>query len=245
MLTPTSATSPASAWALNLMENTPNPRAAFYAAIVAASSEVNNPAKNAVNPHLKNKFADLKEVLATVKPVLARHGLAIVQLVSGAAGSTTEEVVAPLKAGGEATKTTRTESGYAEVRTVLIHATTGESLESYHRIKSQQAGINDAQASGVAITYMRRYAILSIMGIVGDEDGDGANYGWSAPKASAELREPITDAEAAELRELIADAEAAAAKGQYKQHFESLSNAQRMMLLPEHNRIKAIEAAAK
>ena len=35
--------------------------------------------KNAKNPHFKSKYADLAELLNTVRPVFSSHGLAIVQ----------------------------------------------------------------------------------------------------------------------------------------------------------------------
>jgi len=48
-------------------------------ALAAAQLEITDPAKDAVNPHFRSRYADLATVLKTVRPVLARHGLAITQ----------------------------------------------------------------------------------------------------------------------------------------------------------------------
>ena len=170
----------------------------FAAAIIAVSSEVKNPGLTATNPHLKNKFADLREVLATVKPVLARHGLAIVQQVSGDAGDmmteTTSTTTTEPGADGKPRATSVSVSkssqsaGSVTVRTILVHSS-GESLESTQTLRAHQPGTNEAQAGGIAITYARRYAILSLLGIVGDPDADGETETRRRGKIDEEGRE--------------------------------------------------------
>ena len=54
--------------------------AAISQAISKAQGEVENASKNAKNPHFKSKYADLAELLNTVRPVFSIHGLAIVQI---------------------------------------------------------------------------------------------------------------------------------------------------------------------
>ena len=56
--------------------------AAISQAIAKAQGEVENASKNAKNPHFKSKYADLAELLNTVRPVFSIHGLAIVQMPS-------------------------------------------------------------------------------------------------------------------------------------------------------------------
>jgi hypothetical protein len=51
-------------------------------ALAQAQSEVENATKGSINPHFKNRYADLAEVLNTVRPVFASHGLSIVQSTS-------------------------------------------------------------------------------------------------------------------------------------------------------------------
>jgi len=189
------------------MSDTTPPRAKLYAALALAIAEVNNPRLTAVNPHLKNKFADLKEVLATVKPVLARHGLGLTQLVGG-------------------------DNSATELRTIVFHGASGESIEAVQRMVADQKGVNPAQAAGIAITYMRRYAILSMMGIVGDADGDGADYDFNAPKASAAL---------------IEAAEVAAKNGReaFLAYWKSITTEERQLLAPETERLKKITESVK
>lgn len=207
----------------------------LWAALAAASAEVNNPKKKSENPHLKNKFADLLEVMATVKPVLWRHGLVIVHECGGTSASTTTRTASVSKPNGVNTKgdaimatetTTETThiTGETTVRTILIHAKTGEKVESTQSLRNHQPGTNDAQSAGIAITYMRRYAVLALLGIVGDADGDGSEYDWMPREVS-----PV-----------IAKAEAEAAKGAeaFRAHFKSLPQADRDKLTPELERLK-------
>jgi len=55
----------------------------IHAAFLAAYSEIENPKKDATNPAFRSQYATLEEVLAQVKPVLLKHGLALVQTVDG------------------------------------------------------------------------------------------------------------------------------------------------------------------
>jgi hypothetical protein len=56
--------------------------AALAAAMAEAQGEMENASKKSTNPHFKSKYADLAEILNTVRPVLARHGLSVVQFPS-------------------------------------------------------------------------------------------------------------------------------------------------------------------
>jgi hypothetical protein len=114
------------------------------AALVAALGELRNVAKNAVNPHFKSKFATLDSILDATRPVLAKHGLALSQ----------EPVF---------------EDGMAGVVTRLIH-TSGESRDSKLLLPMRD---QSAQGAGSAITYARRYAAASVLGIASEDDEDG------------------------------------------------------------------------
>ena len=50
------------------------------AALAAAQGEFTNPTKDRVNPHFKNRYATLDSMQTATRPILARHGLSIVQL---------------------------------------------------------------------------------------------------------------------------------------------------------------------
>ena len=51
-------------------------------ALAKAQGEIENASKNAANPHFKSKYADLAEVLNTVRPVFSSHGLSVLQMPS-------------------------------------------------------------------------------------------------------------------------------------------------------------------
>ena len=67
--------------------------AALSAALAKAQAEIENASKTANNPHFKSKYADLAEVLNTVRPVMSRHGIAIVQMPSFESGLASVETL--------------------------------------------------------------------------------------------------------------------------------------------------------
>ena len=57
------------------------PIAELAAALCKAQAQMEGAKKDATNPHFKNRYATLAHILATVRPVLVKHGLALTQLV--------------------------------------------------------------------------------------------------------------------------------------------------------------------
>ena len=55
----------------------------LVAALAGAQAEMPTVHKGAVNPHVGSKFADLADVVGPTLPILAKHGLAVVQLPGG------------------------------------------------------------------------------------------------------------------------------------------------------------------
>jgi len=117
--------------------------AALAASLSKAQGELENANKNANNPHFKSKYADLAELLNTVRPVLSKHSLAVIQMPSF-------------------------EQGIANVETLLTHSS-GEFVSS---VCSAPVSKQDAQGVGSAITYLRRYSLAAFCGIA-QEDDDG------------------------------------------------------------------------
>lgn len=142
--------------------------AELYAAIVAAQAEMRNPPLDAKNPHLKNRFASLAAVRNAVVPVFAKHGLAVVQDVT-------------------------TEDGHAEVTTIVLHKSGAAMTFGPLRIPAQKL---DAQGFGSAETYARRYALLAVACIAGEDDDDGE---------AASDGGRITAEQVSELKALLAD----------------------------------------
>jgi ERF superfamily len=118
------------------------------AALVAAIAELRNVQKDKTNPHFKSKFASLDAILDATRPVLAKHGLAIVQMPEYDATSQTAGVV-----------------------TRVIHSS-GEFSESKLLLPVKSA---DPMACGSAISYSRRYSISAVLMICADEDDDGVS----------------------------------------------------------------------
>lgn len=112
-------------------------------------SEIKNPTNTKLNPYFKNTYAPLEEVLNTVKPILTKYGLSVIQM--------------PIS---------EVESGSIGVVTTLLHES-GEYLESSPFLL--RADKNTAQGAGSAITYARRYSLSAMLGIA-SEDDDDANF---------------------------------------------------------------------
>jgi len=113
------------------------------AALSAAQAEIENASKNAQNPHYKSQYADLAEIINTVRPVLTRHGLAVVQFPGFSDGVVT-------------------------VETILTH----KSGEWVSGVAGTPAPKQDPQGVGSALTYLRRYSLAALCAIA-QEDDDG------------------------------------------------------------------------
>jgi hypothetical protein len=136
--------------------------AALSAALAKAQAEIENASKTANNPHFKSKYADLAEVLNTVRPVMSRHGIAIVQMPSF-------------------------ESGLASVETLMTHSS-GEWISN---ICSAPVSKQDAQGVGSAITYLRRYSLAAFAGIAQEDDDANAAVGQrQAPTPAKPAEKP-------------------------------------------------------
>lgn len=140
-------------------------------ALINAQMEFAPLEKSATNPHFKNKFVPLHEVVQSVLPILNNNGLALSQFP------------------------TTTPDGSPGLTTMLLHES-GQFLEHTMPLLSAK---NDPQGQGSAITYARRYAMMSVLGLVGDEDDDGHAANKPAKlspldEAKNKLRAAITDA---------------------------------------------------
>jgi len=119
------------------------------------------------NPHFRSKFVSLPKLLETVRPILNDSGLVLIQ---------SPAVLV---------------DGTQVLRTELMHAESGERVFSETLLMLSK---NDAQAQGSAITYARRYALLSMLGLAGDEDDDGKGAGKVQPKGKPAASAPAASA---------------------------------------------------
>lgn len=154
--------------------------AELAAALSAVQGEIENATKNSQNPHLKNKYADLAEILNTVRPALSRHGLAVSQHPAFS-------------------------DGMVHVETIMLHKS-GEWMSSTISTPVQKS---DPQGVGSATTYARRYSLAAIVGL-SQEDDDGHAASSKQPKQPANpapTPEPkITDTQRKHLMALYGDA---------------------------------------
>ena len=122
-------------------------------AMVGAMSELTDPPMDSKNPHFRNRYASLKSCLDTVRPVLARHGLVLSQFVVSS------------------------ENGADRLVTRLLHQS-GQFVEDEG---ISLVGSDNMQKLGSAMSYGRRYGLLSVLGLVGDPDDDAEIASLPAP----------------------------------------------------------------
>jgi hypothetical protein len=129
------------------------------------------------------KYADLPSIIPVITPMLKKHGLILTQIVGN--GTCEEPSVS--------------------VETILIHES-GECLSSkifqpIKEVPGKNGGIRTTliQSAGSAITYLRRYSIAAMLGIVTDEDTDGS-LSQNVKKSN-----PITKEQSQELKQMLTE----------------------------------------
>lgn len=147
-------------------------------ALAKAQGEIENASKSSNNPHFKSRYADLAEVLNTVRPVFASHGLAISQFPSY-------------------------EQGVASVETIITHSS-GQWMSG---VISAPVGKLDAQGVGSAITYCRRYSLAAVAGIAQEDDDANSAVGHAPRQQPKQAKPAISAKQAAELRAALQAAE--------------------------------------
>jgi hypothetical protein len=91
-------------------------------------------------------YADLPQIFSVINPLLKKHKLCFTQLLQ--------------------------DNG---IKTILFHVESGEQIESHTPIPLVKLGaMNEYQSYGSGVTYYRRYALSSMLGIVTDKDTDAA-----------------------------------------------------------------------
>jgi hypothetical protein len=122
------------------------------AALAKAQANMSRALKQSNNPHFRSKYADLGNVMDACMPSLTEQGIAVVQ------------------------PTIQDETG-RYVETILMHGESGETLSC--RVPLIVAK-NDMQGFGSAVTYARRYGLMTMAGIA-PEDDDGNAAAKSPP----------------------------------------------------------------
>jgi hypothetical protein len=106
-------------------------------------------------------YADLPAIFEVINPLMQKHGLGFTQSVDG-----------------------------TKLTTTVFHSESGELITAAADIPSSVdlKGMNAFQVLGSAITYMRRYQLSAMLGLVTDKDTDAAT-----PQAKAAPKQhPVT-----------------------------------------------------
>lgn len=122
-------------------------------ALSLAQAQISSARKDSENPHLRIGYSSLDSVWNACRKPLSDNGLAVVQIPSN------------------------NENGRLMLETILIHSS-GQWISTGELEVPQfsQKGINELQAMGGAITYVRRYALGALVGVTTkEEDNDGNN----------------------------------------------------------------------
>jgi hypothetical protein len=127
-------------------------------ALSEAQAELDSAKKD--NSGYGYKYSDLATVIDAAKPVLAKHGLAITQLIG------------------------QFNSQMASLTTILTHKS-GQFFKSTASIPLvEMKGCNVAQSFGSSISYLRRYSYQAILGMA-SEDNDASTEGFKSDKPSS------------------------------------------------------------
>lgn len=117
------------------------------AALARAQATMRPAVKDSANPFFKSKYADLQSVVEAATAALSAHGLSVSSL------------------------TDADEAGNMTLCTYLLHASGQWMCSRYPIVPVKQ----DPQGIGSAISYARRYALMSIVNLAtSDDDGEAA-----------------------------------------------------------------------
>jgi hypothetical protein len=95
-------------------------------------------------------YSDLPAIFKVINPLLQKHGLGFIQCINS-------------------------HDGVNYLNTVIFHSESAEKIESSTLIPIVVLkGMNDYQSFGSGITYYRRYALASMLGLVTDKDTDAS-----------------------------------------------------------------------
>ena len=135
-------------------------QASMYVALMSLQRELDPIKKDQKNDHLRTTYADLNAVWNAIRGPLQEHGVLVIQ----------EPIPCPRG---------------ALVTTTLVHIESGEWRSSTTYIPARKA---DAQAFGSAMSYARRYSLLTVLSLMTtDDDGHAATVAPPVPTTREEM----------------------------------------------------------
>jgi len=179
-------------------------------ALAKAQGEMSGATKDSANPFFKSKYADLASVWEACRAALSKNGLAVIQSPSVSEGRVTME-------------------------TMLVH-TSGQWIRN---LLSCEVKDDSPQVIGSATTYLRRYALQSLVGVAPEDDDAEAAQGrgngkqqQSTAQAQAQSAMPKGfDNWLSDLESVVMEGTAAlekawkGSKPEYRQHLTSTNKA--------------------
>lgn len=130
-------------------------QASLFVALMNLQNELDPIKKTETNPHLSTTYANLTMLWNAIRAPLATHGLLVLQ-------------------------EPHSHSRGAMVTTTVVHVESGEWRHSTLFIPARKA---DAQAFGSALSYCRRYSLLTVLSLMTtDDDGHAATIEPPPPR---------------------------------------------------------------
>lgn len=167
----------------------------LLAAFLKVQAETKTLVKNKKNPHTGSMYADLEAVANVADAVLTKHGLTLLTLpasnLSHSSGIYSIGVLCMLA---------HPESGEWITQEFLMPAPIEKRWKKDPSTKKEtdviaQEGVT-AQGAGSVLTYMRRYAIVTILNLRAEDDDDGnsaSGRAYEAPEKPKSPQERIHD----------------------------------------------------
>ena len=186
----------------------------FHEDLVSALGEIQNPKKSADNPYFKSKYATLEESLKNAKEILKKNNLSVLQLNKSYMKVDKEQ--SDLMFAGHV------------LVTQILH-TSGEYIED-SGVPIVSKDKNDPQKMGSAITYARRYGLMSMLGMVGTDDDDG-NYASRPAQTKAKVKaNPSEESLEQRVDKALSVKDLNTIREEYQTKINSLTPAQQKMI---------------
>ena len=121
------------------------------------------------------KYVTFDHIVAQIKPLLKKCNLGFSQIVEGRG-----------------------------LTTIIFHTETGESIQGSAEIPDiDMKGMNKYQSFGAGITYYRRYALSSMLGLLSDKDVDANIYKTDEVKVESKINEKAEDVSKAKVEKKV------------------------------------------
>lgn len=124
--------------------------------LLAFNKKVGSIKKDLENPYFKSQYFDVNAVIEVIRPILNEVGLITLQPLTNLNGQTA-------------------------IKTIIIDSESGEEYNDITFLPE----VPKAQEMGSAITYFRRYALVSMLLLQGEQDDDGNVASNAKPKYQA------------------------------------------------------------